>query len=291
MSRLPCGICTFALVCAVAQAACANSPWLTDFDQARREAQRLNRPILCHFGAKWCAPCQKMERSVLNQPAVLQQLQATVVPVKIDVNEHPEIAQRFGVESFPTDVFLEPSGARMVESTGFQTQDEYIAMLSRASRRYSDSIARQQPKQSPPVNVAPDTGSAPTQLAKQAPAQLMLEGYCPVTLQKDRQWTKGDPQLVTEYKGQAYQFASAQAREEFLRNPDGFVPQFLGCDPVLLWTSDRAAPGRIDWGAYYDNRLYLFTSQDNRRKFKESPDKYMTTKVVLNIDQIESVIR
>ncbi|SFH55113.1 thioredoxin family protein [Planctomicrobium piriforme] len=296
MTHLRCRLAALALVCLLSQNllsqnACAQSLWHTDLGEARREAERLKRPILCHFGAEWCAPCQKMERTVFTQPAVIDQLRASAVCLKIDVDQHPELAQRFGVERFPTDVFIEPSGQKLMESTGFHPPDEYMALVVRASRRYSDILASRQTKPAAPVVTSPEVGGDSSQLVKSAPSMLMLEGYCPVVLQKSRQWIKGNSQIFTEYKGQQFFFTSPEARQEFMQNPDYFVPQFLGCDPVLLFTADRAVAGTIEWGAFYDNRLYLFTTEENRRNFKTSPDKYIRTRVVLDVHQIESTFR
>jgi thiol-disulfide isomerase/thioredoxin/YHS domain-containing protein len=265
--------------------------WHTNLNEARKEAERLNRPLLVHFGAVWCAPCQKMERTVFNQPEVIDQLKATAVCLKIDVDKNPELAQRFGVERFPTDVILEPNGMRLMEATGFQSPEEYRALVDRAARRYAVLLAARSNRPAAPVATTPETGGNPAQIVKNANAQLMLDGYCPVTLQNTRTWKKGDPQFQTTYKDQVYQFVSAEARTEFLQAPEKFVPQFLGCDPVLIFTTDRAVPGSIEWAAYFDNHLYLFVSQDNRSAFKSDPEKYLRTRVVLNVDQIESVFR
>jgi len=264
------------LICTPVQA-----NWFTDLNEARREAERLQRPILCHFGAEWCAPCQKMERSVFTQPAVIDQLKASTICVKIDVDKHPELAKRFGVERFPTDIIIEPTGQRLMESTGYQSPDEYIALVDRASRRYSDLVASRHTK---PAATAVSTNGA-------APANIMLEGYCPVTLQTTRQWTKGTAELTASFKDQQFQFVSEDARQTFQKSPEQFAPQFLGCDPVLLFTADRAVAGSIEWGAYFDNRLYLFTNEENRRSFKENPEKYIRTQVVLDATQIESTFR
>jgi thioredoxin-related protein/YHS domain-containing protein len=284
-------LAALALWLVLQQSALAQSLWHTDLNEARREAERLHRPILCHFGAEWCAPCQKMERSVFTQRAVIDQLRANAVCLKIDVDRQPDIARRFGVERFPTDIFIEPSGQRLMESTGFHPPEEYMALIDRASRRYSDLLASRQSRPVPPVVTTPEVGGDSSQLAKSAPAMLMLDGYCPVTLQNERRWVKGSPKIFTEYKGQQFQFVSTEARQEFLQRPDAFVPQFLGCDPVLLFTADRAVSGSIEWGAYYDNHLFLFTSDENRRNFKSSPEKYLHTRVVLEVDQIETAIR
>lgn len=291
MNHLRSGSLTIITLCLLASSAAAQSIWHTDLMEARREAEKLNRPLLCHFGAVWCAPCQKMERTVFNQRAVVDQLKASAVCVKIDVDDHPELAHRFGVERFPTDVFLEPNGQKLMESTGYQSAEEYRALIDRAARRYSVLLASRQTKPTAPVTASPDAGGNSTQLAKNGAAQLMLEGYCPVALQNTRTWKKGDPRIQTDYKGQTFQFTSVEARKEFLKSPEQFVPQFLGCDAVLIFTADRAVSGSIEWGAYYDNHLYLFASDDNRRSFKASPEKYIRTRVVLEVDQIESAIR
>jgi len=291
MKTLHFGTTTFALVCLLAQSALAQSVWHTDLSQARREAEKLNRPLLVHFGAVWCAPCQKMERAVFNQPSVIDQLRASAVCVKVDVDEHPELAQRFGVERFPTDVFLEPNGQRLMEATGYHSPEEYRALVDRAARRYSTLLASRAPKSAPPVTTSPDTGGNATQLAKSGSAQLMLEGYCPVTLLNTRGWKKGDAQIHADYKGQTFQFVSAEAMAEFQQAPEKYVPEFLGCDAVLIFTADRAVPGSIEWAAYFDGKLYLFTSDENRRNFKNSPEKFIRTRVVLDVDQIESIIR
>lgn len=291
MNRRYSGSIAVLLVLLFVQSASAQSVWHQDLAEARKEAEKLNRPLLCHFGAVWCAPCQKMERTVFNQRAVIDQLKASAVCVKIDVDQNPELAQRFGVERFPTDVFLEPNGQRLMESTGYHSPDEYRALVDRAARRYSVLLASRQTKPAPPVSTSPDQGGSATQVVKKAPAEPMLDGYCPVTLQTKRNWVKGNPQYYGEYKGQAYQFVSEAAQKEFLQAPEKFVPQFLGCDAVLIFTADRAVPGSIEWGAYYDQQLFLFTSEENRRAFKASPEKYVRTRVVLDVDQIESIIR
>ena len=55
--------------------------------------------------------------------------------------------------------------------------------------------------------------------------------------------------------------------------------------------SDRAVLGSTRYAAFYDNELYLFVDDINRKAFKRSPDNYVRTRVVLNVDQIETVTR
>jgi YHS domain-containing protein len=33
-------------------------------------------------------------------------------------------------------------------------------------------------------------------------------------------------------------------------------------------------PGRREYGVYSDNRVYLFATEDSRRRFEQSPQRY-----------------
>jgi YHS domain-containing protein len=85
--------------------------------------------------------------------------------------------------------------------------------------------------------------------------------------------------------------ASVEEQQEFNENPTRYAPRFLGCDPVIVYQSDRAVLGSTKFGAFYDDELYLFVSNDNRQAFKANPDQYIRTRVVLRADQIEQVVR
>ncbi|MCA9029183.1 MAG: YHS domain-containing protein [Planctomycetaceae bacterium] len=270
----------------------AASNWHEDLNEARAEAQKLNRPMLLHFGAEWCVPCQKMERTVLNQKAVLQQFGTTIVGVKIDVDDHPDLVRRFGVSKFPTDLYIEPTGELLMESQGMHPMDEYISMMHRAGSRYADLLASRKAKTDVPIATVPGEGKGENELASQGPkATPIMDGYCPVTLWKHRRWTKGSQQFTTDYKGQQFTFVSEEALEDFQQDPERYVPRFLGCDPVIVWDTDRAVPGKTAFGAFYDDELYLFVSDANRKTFKSNPDKYIRTRVVLRSEQIERSVQ
>jgi thiol-disulfide isomerase/thioredoxin len=70
-----------------------NLPWRKDLHAAKQEAAAGSKPLLLYFTATWCGPCQAMARETWPQPQVATAL-ASVIPVKIDVDEHPDIAPR-----------------------------------------------------------------------------------------------------------------------------------------------------------------------------------------------------
>ncbi len=266
----------FTLILAAHSSAAELGQWMSDFDAAQREAQRLDRPMLVHFYTDWCFPCRRMEQDVLSRPTVTQVLESRMILVKLNAEQHPEIASRFGVELFPTDVIVDPSGNRILSSTGYQEADKYVRFARDAEQMYVSSRK--------PADAAEGT-TQPT--AVDASIILAIDGYCPVTLAAERQWVKGDPQYISEHRGQTYYFATADAMSEFEIDAAKFVPQLLGCDPVVLMDTDLAVPGSVKFGAYYDDHLYLFKTPENRITFKADPERYTRTRVVRNIDEID----
>ena len=85
-----------------------------------------------------------------------------------------------------------------------------------------------------------------------------------------------------------FYLASAEEVRQFQAEPDRYTPELLGCDPVVLWETERAVPGSTKFGAYFDGELYLFTTAETRRRFKESPKQFIETRHVLHVDQIDT---
>jgi YHS domain-containing protein/thiol-disulfide isomerase/thioredoxin len=282
------GVVSFALLAVAVGHSAADDVWRNDFETALAEAKRLNRPLLVHFHADWCGPCRQMEQNVLRREQVQRELRRLVIPVKVNTDRAPAIAERYHIDQLPTDLFLEPDGTPIVESTGYRGANEYVSAAGRAALKYADLLAQRAQQNSQP---AVDPGAGTTSLAAAAERKPMLGGYSPVTLWKNRKWEKGSPQFQSDYKGQVYQMASVEEQQEFNENPTRYAPRFLGCDPVIVYQSDRAVLGSTKFGAFYDDELYLFVNNDNRQAFKANPDQYIRTRVVLRADQIEQVVR
>jgi len=65
-------------------------------------------PVMVDFWAPWCAPCRAMGQTLDH---VAPELQGRVKIVKVNVDENPQIAERFGVRSIPTLIFFRQSEA------------------------------------------------------------------------------------------------------------------------------------------------------------------------------------
>lgn len=100
-----------------------------------------------------------------------------------------------------------------------------------------------------------------------------LEGFCPVELVRNERWVAGDARFAAEYRGRIYFLAGASQHQEFLANPERYVPSHSGLDPVTL-VEGRPVPGQTEYCAVYDGRLYMFSSPDTLAEFRQNPRRY-----------------
>ncbi|HPU58058.1 MAG TPA: thioredoxin [Candidatus Avimonas sp.] len=82
-------------------------------------------PILVDFWAEWCMPC-KMLGPVIEQLG--EQYQGRVTVAKVDVDEHSELAARYGIQSIPT-VIVFNKGEIVDTIVGLRNPDAYTKVL------------------------------------------------------------------------------------------------------------------------------------------------------------------
>ncbi len=68
------------------------------------EVMKSENIVLIDFWAPWCGPCN-MQTPILEKLAQSPDITATIV--KINTDENPAIAQKFGISSIPTLVLIQ----------------------------------------------------------------------------------------------------------------------------------------------------------------------------------------
>lgn len=86
---------------------------------------------------------------------------------------------------------------------------------------------------------------------------VAIEGYDPVAYFTEGKAHKGSPEITTEWEGATWQFASAQNRDTFVKDPAAYAPQFGGlCTEGVAYgeISVNLSPESF---AIVDGKLYM----------------------------------
>ena len=92
-----------------------------EFDAAIVESSDL---ILVDFWASWCGPC-KMIAPILEE---LDREKEGFRVYKVNVDEEPALANRFGIEAIPTLIFFK-NGEVVKRKTGLYPKDALLLIL------------------------------------------------------------------------------------------------------------------------------------------------------------------
>lgn len=338
-------------------------------DAALRQAAATNKPILLHFWNERCRPCMELEQFVFPNPVLAQTINDNFIPVKVNTMETPQIHRKYGVNRWPWDVFLAPSGAKLLDRPSPSTVTRYIDQVKTASRlhdnflKYTASQTTQlnqqharstsnapttfdqksafeqntaastppfvstsggqadrsaasgfavrpqgstraeppqvtgtsnsstihfQPKSGPSrvVNeffkqkpqgssaAATNSGGPAAPSAGTVPAgpTLGMEGYCPVSMLRERRKVRGDRKWGCIHRGKVYFFVNESYRDIFMKDPDRYAPVLGGYDVVIYRETGKLVEGKTVHGGFLgtgDNKvIFLFANEENKQKFK-----------------------
>ncbi|MEW6731913.1 MAG: thioredoxin [Acidobacteriota bacterium] len=89
-----------------------------------KEVLQSERPVLVDFWAQWCPPCRIMLPTI-KEVAAEYEGRATII--KLNVDENPATAQRYGIKSIPTMILFKDG--KEVERVIGATSKESLSQL------------------------------------------------------------------------------------------------------------------------------------------------------------------
>jgi thioredoxin 1 len=97
------------------------------FNEQNFDAEVLQSsvPVLVDFTATWCGPCRALAPIV---EKVADELAGKVKVGKLDIDEAPAIAGKYGIRSVPT-VLIFDKGTKKTQHVGLTTRDKLVQLL------------------------------------------------------------------------------------------------------------------------------------------------------------------
>ncbi|KQR92575.1 disulfide isomerase [Chryseobacterium sp. Leaf180] len=102
------------------------------FKELIAKAKKENKLVFIDAYASWCGPCKMMERNIFPKKTVGDVYNKSFVNARIDMEkgEGREIAQKYGVRSYPTYLFLNGDGELISQNFGYMEESAFIAMAN-----------------------------------------------------------------------------------------------------------------------------------------------------------------
>ena len=100
------------------------TPTVITKDNYESEVTKSEKTVLLDFWADWCGPCRMLSPTVEE----IAQERGDIKVGKINVDDEPELAERFGIMSIPTLVVVK-GGEIAGQSVGVRPKEDIIGMI------------------------------------------------------------------------------------------------------------------------------------------------------------------
>ena len=128
MKKIISGLFIFIAICSFAQ----DEIQFQDipFKDLIAKAKKENKLVFIDAYAAWCGPCKMMEKNIFTKKSVGDFYNKNFINARIDMEkgEGREVAQKFGVRSYPTYLFLNGEGELVSQNYGYMEEGVFLAM-------------------------------------------------------------------------------------------------------------------------------------------------------------------
>jgi thioredoxin-related protein len=106
--------------------------WRYEYDKARKEAAEKGRPLVIDFFTDNCFYCKKLDQTTFKDPTVHGVINARFIPLKVNADQDPYLAQQLRIQSYPTIVLASHDGQILRVIEGFKEAPAFLENLQYA---------------------------------------------------------------------------------------------------------------------------------------------------------------
>lgn len=106
--------------------------WQPGYPAALEKAKTEKKLVMIDMYTDWCGWCKRLDKDVYANEAVAAKLGAKFVSVKLNPEkskEAAELAKKFGTRGFPHIVFVDGSGNKVAEISGYLPASQFLQRL------------------------------------------------------------------------------------------------------------------------------------------------------------------
>lgn len=99
-----------------------------DFEKILKKAEKSNQIIVVDFYADWCGWCKRMEANIFADKYVKNVLEGKMLTIRVtDEDEvYTQMSDDYGIENFPTLIYILPDGTLIRKAEGYQEVQEFV---------------------------------------------------------------------------------------------------------------------------------------------------------------------
>lgn len=108
--------------------------WENSLRRGEVKAKEENKPIMADFYTDWCGWCTKLDQDSYSNPKI-QDLASKFVCVKVDGDKYPADVKKYGVDGYPTIVFIDSTGKEIDRNVGYAGPDELAGIMQKILKK------------------------------------------------------------------------------------------------------------------------------------------------------------